>query len=89
MNISDLLKDALDETGASLEVSAGRAQVLIAEEGVRLTLASQEPGFNMVLRASRDNIALQLGVDASEEAGAADQRLVGIIQSILFGLATA
>lgn len=87
MNLADLIKDMVEETGASLAVSAGRAKILMAEEGARLALASAEPGFSMVLRASRDNIALQLGVDASLEASAADQRLVGMIQTGLMMLA--
>jgi hypothetical protein len=39
----------------------------------------------MVLRASRDRIALELGIDASLAARAADARIVGVIQSLLLG----
>lgn len=88
MNVRDLLEDAIAETGAELSVTADEARVLMAQEASRLLLASGEPGFGRVLRASRDRVALELGIDASESAAAADQRLVGVIQGILFKLAT-
>jgi hypothetical protein len=85
MNAADLLRDALDETGLDLRQGRDEAIALIAAEGVRLAAASAEPGFNMVLRASRDRIALELGIDASLAARAADARIVGVIQSLLLG----
>jgi len=89
MDLGELLKDALEETGAELKVSAGKAKQIIASEGARLAAASQEPGFDMVLRASRDNVALQLGIEASLTASAADNRIIGIIQTGLLMVATA
>ena len=89
MDISQLLQDSISETGLELSVSVGKAKVMIAKEGARLALAVGEPGFDMVLRASRDNIALQLGVDASLDASAADSRMMGIVQAVLMGVATA
>jgi len=89
MSIEQLLQDAIDETDADLKVSVGKAKIMMAKEGARLATVVGEPGFDMVLRASRDNIALQLGVDASLEASAVDSRLVGIIQAVLMGVATA
>lgn len=89
MNPLELLQDALDETGVDLNMAKDAALQLVAAEGARLTLASQEPGFNLVLRASRQRIALELGIDASQEARAVDGRIVGILQSVLLGLATA
>lgn len=89
MNLGQLLQDAVAETGAQLKVSAGRAKQIIAQEAAVLSLASSEPGFEMVLRASRDNVALKLGIEASMTASAADQRLLGIIQTGLLMIATA
>lgn len=89
MDFGELLQDALEETGAELKVSAGNARRIIAEEAAQLSLAAGEPGFAMVLRASRDSVALRLGVEASLTASAADQRILGIIQTGLFALATA
>lgn len=88
MNYEDLLKDALRETGRELEGGAEAAVQLLALEGARLAAASAEPGFAMVLRASRDLVALRLGIDASLKARATDARLVGLIQSILLGIAS-
>ena len=89
MNIEELLRDALEETGATLAVSADEAVRMVAIEGARLTAASMEPGFNMVLRASRDNVALQLGISASLEASATEARIVGVLQGVLLKLAMA
>tara|TARA_R110002167_G_scaffold93122_2_gene249800 strand:+ start:2667 stop:2936 length:270 start_codon:yes stop_codon:yes gene_type:complete len=89
MSIENLLRDALEETGASLNLATDEAIRIVALEGARLAAASAEPGFALVLRASRDVVALKLGLNASLEARAADARLVGIIQSVLMGIATA
>ena len=88
MIIEDLLRDAISETGIELRVAKDEAIQLVAAEAARLTLAIDEPGFHMALRASRDRVALELGVDASMQARAADARIVGIIQSVLLGLAS-
>ena len=88
MDLGQLLQDAIEETGAELKVSAGNARRIIAEEAAKLTLAVGEPGFERVLRASRDSVALRLGIEASLKAAAADQRLLGIIQTGLMMLAT-
>tara|TARA_R110000764_G_scaffold36736_1_gene81940 strand:+ start:14026 stop:14295 length:270 start_codon:yes stop_codon:yes gene_type:complete len=89
MTPEDLLRDALDETGVSLRQGKEEALALIALEGARLTLAFGEPGFNLALRASRDQVALQLGIKASRHAREVDGRIVGIIQSSLLMLASA
>lgn len=89
MDLGQLLEDAVAETGAELKVSAGKAKQIIAEEAARLAGASAEPGFEMVLRASRDIVALKLGIEASLTASAADNRLLGIIQTGLLLVAAA
>ena len=87
MTPEELLKDALDETGIRLKIARDEAVAMLAAEGARLAAASAEPGFPLVLRASRDRIALELGIDASLQARAADSRMVGVIQAVLLGLA--
>jgi len=89
MSPEDLLRDALEEQGEELNLAREEAVRLVALEGARLAAASAEPGFNMVLRASRDRIALELGIDASEQARAADGRILGVIQAVLLGVAGA
>lgn len=88
MNFRELLQDTLDETGAQLDVSIDRAREIVIEESARLAAASAEPGFNLVLRASRDNVALRLGIQAVDDARQADGRILGIIHSALSILAT-
>lgn len=89
MSPQDLLRDALSETNVRLNMAKDEAIQLVALEGARLAAASGEPGFDVVLRASRDVVAMKLGVNASLEARAADARIVGVIQAILLGIATA
>jgi len=89
MNFEDLLRNAIDEAGDALDLAREETVNLVALEGARLAGASAEPGFDLVLRASRDRVALELGLDASLAARAADARIVGIIQAVLLGLATA
>lgn len=87
MSAEQLLRDALEETGVSLDVAKDEAVRIVVEEAALLALASGEPGFDMVVRSSRDNVALRLGINSSLEARAADSRIVGIIQAILIGVA--
>tara|TARA_R110002153_G_scaffold132597_1_gene281597 strand:- start:62 stop:331 length:270 start_codon:yes stop_codon:yes gene_type:complete len=89
MTPQDLLRDALSETNVRLSMAKDEAIQIVALEGARLAAASAEPGFDVVLRASRDVVAMKLGINASLEARAADARIVGVIQAILLGIATA
>ncbi len=89
IDYQQVLRDALDETEIELLEDRDAAIQMIALEGAKLAAAASEPGFPMVLRSSRNNVALRLGLDASLRARAVDARIVGIIQTMLFGLATA
>src|SRR5688500_10084803 len=78
-----MLKDALRETGASLQQRAKEVAQYMAERTAHLSTIVGEPGFEQALRAERNNIALKAGLKVADNAEAADQRLVGIIQGAL------
>ncbi len=88
MNYADLIESALHETGVDLAENAEDAVAVLSVVAAQLAGAVDEPGFEIVLRAARDMVALRLGVNSSLTASAADSRIVGIIQTILLGLVT-
>lgn len=83
MSIEELLKDALEETASELEVDYDKARALIADQASKLVSARNEPGFMLAVRASRDVVCLELGISASLQAEALEQRLVGMIQVLI------
>ena len=87
MNAHDLLKDALDETGVSLSRARDEVLLYTAQRAAHLSTLVGQPGFELALRAERDSVALYAGVSASIQATAAEGRILGIIQGILFALA--
>jgi hypothetical protein len=87
LNFEELLQDMLTETGAELEMSAADAVGLIAAQGASLSLAYNEPGFDRVLRASRDILAIQLGIKASAASRLAEGQVLGFIQTMLMSAA--
>ena len=87
MSIEDLLKDALDETGVGLDHAREDVALYMVQRAAHLSTLVGQPGFELALRAERDNVALYAGVQASLQAAAADQRMVGLIQGILFRMA--
>ena len=67
-----------EDLSSAREYAAGRIPVLAA--------AASEPGFELVLRAERDALALQVGLSVVGVADAADAELLGLITG---GLAVA
>lgn len=88
MTPEELIRDALSETGVSLKISKDELVRYVAEQGVLLALAVEEPGFDKALRAARNAIALKAGLSATLEAEAADARMLGVISGVLLGLAS-
>ena len=83
-------KNVADQLIGTLNASAERLGTSFAEalEGQRqyisttmleLSSAVEEPGFEEVLIAARDSIALNAGIAATEEADAVDMELIGIL----------
>jgi len=88
MNTEDLIRSTLEETGAELKISSDELVAYTIAQGARLSLASNEPGFDKALIATRNAIALKAGVSTTMVASAADSRLVGVISGVLLNLAT-
>ncbi len=89
MSYEDLLRDVLEETGADINVTKDELIQYTAARAVHLTTLIGQPGYHLALRAERDAVALYAGLNATMAAEAADSRIVGVIQSVLMGLAGA
>ena len=83
MDFEDLLKSTLGELGVNLSVTTSELATLVREQSAKLALAQGEPGFEEVLVAARDNIALKAGLALHEQARGADQRIIGLIHGAL------
>lgn len=79
-SIEGAFKDAGKDLG-------GRGLAIRAEAGKQmqaLALAANEPGYDRVVKAARDNVALVAGLSLSAAGDKADSGLLGIIQGSLF-----
>lgn len=85
-HFEDVLKDALEETGAELGVSAHDLALYMTERSLHLSTIAHEPGFDQALRAERNNVALRAGLELDDNATTFDAQIIGIIQG---GLALA
>lgn len=85
----EMLKDELKQTGRSLEVSVQELRQYVAERAAHLAQGIGQPGYQDMVRIERDNVVLAAGLKSVEEADAADQRIIGIIQAALGFLAAA
>lgn len=88
MNVADelerLLKDASRETGRDLKGNLAEVTMYAAERTSYLSTLVGQKGFEEAVRAERDNVALKAGIKSVKAADAADARIVGIIQGVLF-----
>lgn len=82
--LETLLKDAARETGRDLQGNTVEITTYAAERTAYLSTLVGQPGFEEAVRAERDNVALKAGISAVKTADAADARIVGIIQGVLF-----
>lgn len=83
-DLEALLKDAARETGRDLRGNMVEITAYAAERTAFLSTLVGQPGFEEAVRAERDNVALKAGISAVKTADAADARIVGIIQGVLF-----
>lgn len=87
MNIGEeferILVDGARELGVSLGGSLADVRRFASERMLHLANIVDEPGYLEALRAERDKVALELALNVTDEADAADARLVGIISGAL------
>lgn len=87
MNIADeflgLIDDAFVDAGRDLDLSREEVAAYAAERADHLSAIVHEPGFSEAVIAERDNIAMKLGLEVSENAHAADHRVLGWIGGAL------
>lgn len=83
MNVKDellnLIKDGAEEVGRDLGDDLEAVAVYAEQRSAHLATITAEPGFERAVRAERDSVALKAGINVTDTATTADQRLVGLI----------
>ena len=81
----DLIAAELDELGATIDVERAELAQAMTESADRLAAAAatNDPGFDRMLKLERNTIAMSAGLAASDAARATDARLVGMIGTAL------
>lgn len=79
----DHLEESIRQTGRDLGESSKELRAYAAEQMAQLSLGIGQPGYADALIAARDNLALKAAVSLADNADAADQRLVGTMQTVL------
>lgn len=79
-----LLEDLLDEARVDLKKSADEVAEYAAARANHLATLVGLPGFEQAVRAERDNVALFAGLALAGQITAAQARVVGAIQGMLF-----
>tara|TARA_R110000796_G_scaffold160859_1_gene277616 strand:+ start:511 stop:789 length:279 start_codon:yes stop_codon:yes gene_type:complete len=84
IQFENLIKDALTETGESIQRSTSEVAFYAAERTAILSTLVGLPGYAMAVEAERDNIIAFAGLKASEKSRESRIRFLGIIQGALF-----
>jgi len=79
----ELITDTLEETGTTLQSSADSVAEYAAQRAAHLSTLVGQPGFMLAVRAERDNVMLYAAIQAGENATAADNRMMGLLQGAL------
>ncbi len=82
-DLSGLLRDILKEDGSELKSDMSELVIAADEATARLALLVGDPDFDMAVRAERDAIQLRFAIAASEQARAAEHRIIGVIHAAL------
>jgi hypothetical protein len=85
----DLFKNAAAETGQQLRFDSANLAAYTAERAAWLATLAGQPGFDEAMIAERDNALLRAGIAAVDNADALDNRIVGIVTTVLSVGATA
>lgn len=81
--IRTLLQGVVNETGRNLAGSAEDVAQYAAERAQHLARIYDQPGFDLALKAERDNVAMFAGIALVDQADAIDARILGIIEGAL------
>lgn len=83
-DFNDVLTAAVRNTGVELSKATAEVANYTALRAAHLSTIVGQVGFDEAVAAERDNVALFAGIAAVTEAKAADSRLLGLIEGILF-----
>lgn len=81
--LANLLKDTMEESGKALAKSSKELANLAIEKAKFLASIRGMDEFDFMLKATKNNLALQAGIAAVEEADAIDARIHGIFETAL------
>jgi hypothetical protein len=89
MSVQQLAQVMLSEITASAEEagvdlkSIRVVSAYAAERAAVLSALIGHPGYEEAVRAERDNVALRLGIATAAQAHAAEQRMLGVLRTVL------
>lgn len=83
MNLQETYLKLLESQASSLSVELPGLAAYMAEQAALLANCASDQQFNYLLEASRQNVAAKAGLVAYEQAQAADQRLLGLIEGAI------
>lgn len=83
-----MLKDDFEKLFSSVvegtSISAAKVAAYAADQAASLAGLVDDPGYHEAVIAARDNVALQAGITASQQADATDSRILGVLEGALF-----
>ncbi len=82
-DVIDNIATEAEAIGVSLKDCLQDAAIYAAERVEVLSAAMSEPGFELALKAERDNIALKVAISAVERADEIDARILAVTRSSL------
>ena len=83
-NIKDDFEMLLTSVVKGTSISAAKVAAYASDQAVSLSGLVGQPGYQEAVIAARDNVALQAGIYASEQADATDSRIIGVLEGALF-----
>ena len=78
-----LLDDAAQETGHDFKLTHDQIAEYMAVRALHLSAIVAEPGFSQAVTAERNNVAMYVGLAASERAAGVDRQLLGLISGAI------
>lgn len=79
----ELIEDQVEETGISLTKSKEELAAYAAARSAHLAEITHEAGFSLAVRAERNNVVAEAGLQASDEVDKAKSQFLGMIGGAL------
>lgn len=83
VELEQLLRSSARELGVELKADVASLSLLASQRAAHLATLIGQPGFAEAVAAERDVLALRAGISAVRAADRMDQRILGILQTVL------